>query len=268
VANSFQHQNLIAGISVERWFDPPPDGTPAASPVAADPGQEELATSLATTLDSRITDVLAGVSPAGADLTLPSMVLPIDQLVDGPIAVQGGYKSGLDLLRCGICGEENSLVPFADGALGGYSRTVPVGQPMEDAPGEPQPPFISVAVSAFDSPETALAVLEAVRATPNDRNTPGPLPRGVRTLAADPTIPGADAGVAFTSVPEDDPSAPSDSAGVDFVVGSWMVTVDVQFGLTGEEAMAVAVDLATQQAACLTSGEPCDSITTPEALAS
>jgi hypothetical protein len=47
-----------------------------------------------------------------------------------------------------------------------------------------------------------------------------------------------------------------------------MVTVDVQFGLTGEEAMAVAVDLATQQAACLTSGEPCDSITTPEALAS
>jgi hypothetical protein len=270
VAASFRHEQLIAGVAVERWVDPPqlaeatPSASPVASPVGPDPEQQELAASLASVVDSRITDVLAGVSPAGADLELPVMTLPIDQLGDASLPVIGGYKSGADLLRCGICGEENSLVPFASAALGGFARTMPVG-PLQD--GEPSPPFVSVALSAFASPEDALAVLEAARLEPNDRPTPGPVPRGNRTLADAPAIPGADSALAFlaTSDPEN-PDAPIDSAGVDFVVGAWLVTIDVQGGLTGDEAMAVAVDLATQQAACLTSGEPCAEVTRPAQL--
>jgi len=261
IAASFRRDGLVAGVSVERWVDPP---AADATPVAPDSAQEQLAMSLATTLDGRITDVLAGIAPAGADLTLPGAVLPIDQLAGDPLPVLGGYTSGIDLLRCGICGEENSLVGFADAALGGFSRTVVVG-PLVD--GEPTPPFVSVAVSAFDSPEDALAVLEAIRQAPNDRPTPGPIPRGAKTLAADPAIPGSTSALAFhAAMDEEDPNAPIDSAGVDFVLGDWLVTVDVQGGLSADDAMAAAVDLASQQSACLTSSDPCDSVTRPPKL--
>jgi hypothetical protein len=220
--------------------------------------------SLASTLDGRITNVLAGIAPTGADLELPGAVLPIDQLAGASIAPWGGYKSGIDLLRCGICGEENSLIGFGDAALGGFVRALPLG-PLVD--GEPQPPFVSIAVSAFATPEDALAVLEAIRQAPNDLPTPSPIPRGTRTLAADPAIPEATSALAFEAVMDaEDPNAPLDSAGVDFVLGHWLVTVDVQGGLAASEAMAAAVDLATQQAACLVSSDPCTSVTRPAAL--
>ena len=71
--------------------------------------------------------MLAGQTPAGVDPALAELVLPLDQLVDNQREVFGGYKAGIDLLRCGICGEENTLLPFADEALAGFSRTVFVG---------------------------------------------------------------------------------------------------------------------------------------------
>jgi hypothetical protein len=267
-AASFRRDDLIAGVSVEHHIDPSPEGVEAEA-ASSDPSgaaREEMAVALATTLDGRVSDVFAGIAPAGADLALPGAVLPIEQMAGGPVPILGGYKAGLDLLRCGICGEENSLGRFAGAAMGGYSRTVVVG-PMVD--GEPQPPFVSVAVSRFTTPEDALGVLEAIRRTPGDRPTPGPVPRGVRTLAGDPAIPGAAAAVAFhAALDAEDPDAPIDSAGVDFVIGDHLVTVDVQGGLSAEDAMATAVDLASQQAACLTSAEPCASVSRPAALGS
>ena len=219
VAASFRRDRLVAGVAVERYTDPPPAGTPVAeeaTPVAPDPAQEQLATTLATTLDERITTVLAGQTPAGVDPALAELVLPLDQLVDDQREVFGGYKAGIDLLRCGICGEENTLLPFADEALAGFSRTVFVGTPLD---GEAQPPFVSVAVTTFASPEAAQGVLEAIRQAPNDRPTPGPIPRGNHTLVEDPVIPEATAALAFhATLDEEDPSAPVDSAGVDFVV--------------------------------------------------
>jgi hypothetical protein len=68
------------------------------------------------------------------------------------------------------------------------------------------------------------------------------------------------------SLDEEDPDAPVDSAGVNFVAGTRLVTVDVQGGLSAEDAMAAAVDLATQQAACLAAGEPCSTVTPPPSL--
>ena len=267
VAASFRRDRLIAGVAVERYTDPPPAGSPVAelaTPIAGDPAQEDLATSLAASLDDRITTVLAGEAPAGVDVALSDALLPLDQLVDVSTPVFGGYKAGIDLLRCGVCGEENSLLPFADAALGGFSRGVVVG-PVVD--GEPTPPFVSMAVSEFASPEAALEVLDAIRQAPNDRPTSAPFPRGTRTLAADPEIPGSTAALAFQgSLDEEDPNAPVDSAGVDFVAGNRLVTVDVQGGLPAEEAMAAAVDLATQQAACLAADEACASVTLPPSL--
>jgi hypothetical protein len=267
VAASFRRDRLVAGVSVERYTDPPPADTPVAAvatPVGPDPVQEQLATTLATTLDERITTVLAGQTPAGVDPALAALVLPLDQLADVPTPVFGGYKAGIDLLRCGICGEENSLLPFADEARGGFNRGIVLG-PLVD--GEPQPPFVSVAVSAFTSSEVALAVLEAIRQAPDDLPTSIPIPRGTRTLAEDPEIPGAAATLAFQgTLGEEDPNAPIDSAGVDFVVGNRLVTVDVQGGLSAGEAMAAAIDLATQQAACLAAGGPCATVMSPPSL--
>ncbi len=267
VAGTFRRDRLIAGVAVERYIDPPPAGTPVeelATPIGEDPAQEDLAASLAAILDERITTVLAGEAPAGVDVALSDALVPLDQLVDAATPVFGGYKAGIDLLRCGVCGEENSLLSFADVTHAGFSRGVVVG-PLVD--GEPTPPFVSVAILELTSPEAALEALEAIRAAPNDRPTSAPFPRGARTLAADPAIAGTTAAVAYQgSLDEEDPEAPVDSAGVNFVTGNRLVTVDVQGGLSAEDAMAAAVDLATQQAACLTAGDACSALTPPPSL--
>lgn len=268
VAVSFRHDRLVAGVSVEQYTDPPGEGTPVAAPApptATDSDQEQLVTTLATTLDERIATVLAGETPDGADPALAALVLPLDQLASVPTPVFGGYKAGVDLLRCGICGEENALLPFADHVRGGFNRAIILG-PLVD--GEPQPPIISVAISTFDSPESALAVLEAIRQAPNDRPTAGPFPRGNKSLVDDPDIAEATAALAFEAIfDEENPDAPVDSAGVDFVVGNRLVTVDVLGGLAGEDALAAAVDLAAQQAECLVAEGPCASAELPPALA-
>jgi hypothetical protein len=267
VAASFRRDRLVAGVAIERYTDPPPAGTPAAdgaTPIVPDSVQEQLATTLATALDARIATVVAGETPPGVDRALADLVLPLDQLVGNQREVFGGYKPGIDLLRCGICGEENTLLPFADEALDGFSRTVFVGAPLD---GEAQPPFVSVAVTTFASPEAARGVLEAIRLAPNDRPTPGPVPRGDRLLVEDPVIPETTAALAFqATLDAEDPDAPDDSAGVDFVAGNRLVTVDVQGGLSAEDALAAAVDLASQQAACLKAEGPCAALTAPPAL--
>jgi hypothetical protein len=261
VATSFQLDDLVAGVTVERWSDRPADPTaPDATPIDPDGAQAQRSAALAAVMEDRITQVVAGTSPTGADLSLPDRVLPIEQLGEGG-PLFAGYKSGADLLRCGICGEENSLAGFADAALGGYMRMVVAG-PMVD--GEPTPPFVLVAVSAFDTPADALAVLDATRLAPGDRPTSGPVPRGERMLVDDPEIAGADGALAFVaSMDGNDPATQADSAGVDFVVGDRLVNIDVLGGLARDEALAAATDLAAQQSACLTSSGPCELVVPP-----
>ncbi len=267
VAVSFQRDRLVVGVTVERFTDPPADGTPAAgeaSPVTVDPGQEELAVELAGILDGRITEVLAGGTPSGVDVALSASLLPIEQLVDPSTPIFGGYIAGADLLRCGVCGEENGLLRFVDSVQDGVVRGLSAG-PLVD--GEPSPPFVAIAIAEFASPDDALAALAVIRQEPNDRPIGIPIPRGVKMLAADPTIPGADDALAFTAVvDEENPDAPADSAGVDLVVGNLLVMIDVQGGLSGDAPLSAASDLATQQVACLTSGGPCTEFQVPAAL--
>src|SRR5829696_7003710 len=68
IATTFRQDRLIAGVAIERYTDPPPAGSPVAdlaTPVGGNTAQEELATSLAASLDDRIMTVLAGEAPAG-----------------------------------------------------------------------------------------------------------------------------------------------------------------------------------------------------------
>lgn len=264
VATSFQLDDLVGGVSVEQWSDRPADPTaPDATPIDPDGSQGQRSAALAAAMEDRIAQVVAGISPLGADLSLPDRVLPLGEIGNGG-PVFAGYKSGADLLRCGICGEENSLAGFAEVALGGYMRMVVAGPTVD---GEPTPPFVLVAVSAFDTPEDALKVLGATRLAPDERPTSGPVPRGRRMLVDDPEIPGADVALAFVaSMDGNDPASDADSASVDLVVGHQLVTIDVLGGLGSQEALAVAIDLATQQTACLASPEPCE-LEVPTALA-
>lgn len=262
VASSFVHDTIVGVVSIEAWIEPPAEGSPipAGTPEGFDAAtQTELATQLAAVLDARIGMALAGEALSGVDPSLSERTLPLQQLVSADTPVLGGYKAGADLLQCRICGEENSLGAFAGTSLGGFVRMVSAG-PMVD--GEPSPPFVGIAVSEYATPADALAVLDAIRIAPNDLPTAYPLPRGERTIAADPAISGADGALAYTAIldPEDATATP-DSAGVTFTQGSYLVSVDVQGGLTADQALAVAVDLATQQAACLASTESCASVT-------
>ena len=264
VASTFRRDRLIAGISIERWTDPAAEGSLASPVPATSEADPDLSLRLAGTLDDRITTVLSGGTPTGVDLALSAMVLPVDQLALAGTPVFGGYKPGIDLLRCGICGEENALLPFADDALDGVSRTIVVG-PLVD--GEPIPPFVSIAIVPFTGPHIALEVLEAMRQAPNDRPTPGPVPRGERSLVADLQIPGATATLGLEGILDvEAPDVVPDSASVSFVMDAWLVSVDVQGGLPAETALAVAVDLATQQGDCLAAGGQCETLTVPEGL--
>ncbi len=262
VASSFVHETIVAAVSIESYIDPPGEGSPVpvGTPDSLDlSSQAELASHLASVLDSRIEIGLHGGELDGVNAALSDRLLPLQQLVSDDTPVLGGYKAGADLLACRVCGEENSLGVFGKASLGGLVRAVVAG-PMVD--GEPSPPFIAVAISQFATANDALTVLDAIRSMPNDLPTPYPVPRGERTVASDPTVPGTDATAAYTGVLNpDDPEATPDSAGVAFVVDNSLVTIDVQGGLTANEAMAIAVDLATQQADCLASIDPCSTVT-------
>jgi len=105
VASTFRRDRLIAGVAIERYTEPAGEGSPAAPAPDAFQADADFSLRLARIVDDRITTVMSGGTPAGVDFALSAMVLPVDQLGDGQTPVSGGYKSGIDLLRCGICGE-------------------------------------------------------------------------------------------------------------------------------------------------------------------
>lgn len=263
-ALTFQRDRLVVGVAIERYYEPAGEGTPVVADDEAGEADVARAEELAMTLDERISAVTSGGSPEGIDLSLSATMLPIDVLAAPDTPVFTGYKSGVDLLRCGICGEENSLVAYADDALGGFARGLSVGS-LED--GEPTPPWILVSVAEFASPEAALNVMDAMRAAPNDRPTAAPVPRGERVLVEDAAIPGVTDVLGFEAVFDtENPDAMVDSASVSFVHGSLLVSVDVLGGLPDGAAMDVAVDLATQQNECLVAGGTCQNLTVPGPL--
>jgi hypothetical protein len=84
------------------------------------------------------------------------------------------------------------------------------------------------------------------------------------TLSDDRGIPEATAAQAALGVLDaEDPNVLADGAGVDFVVGTRLATVAVLGGLPAEAALATAIHLATQQAACLESDGRCESVAVP-----
>jgi hypothetical protein len=260
---SFRMENLIARVTYERFEPQAASGTPATMPgttAALTPEQDEMVEQveiLAATLASRIESVRAGESPSGTNLELAQRVLPLAALPNAWNRQSWeGYRDA-----AGILGRDGALADrFAADFRSGYGRTVALGTGSSA-----RPPYLSVAVAQFATPEAALALLEAIRQAPAD------LPATSRfagsatpTIAADPTVTGAEAALALTSSLDDEvPEAPADSARVVFVAGPRLVAVDVRGADSAEAALAAAEDLAAQQAACLMADGPCSAVTAP-----
>jgi hypothetical protein len=261
-ALAFRVDVFLIGIVLELPQEEVPAATPATSAAAAsatpglDPEAELFLREAAATVVERMEAVQAGEAVSGVDASLPPLVLPTDQTWPLPGVAAEGYKDAALML-----GSVGPAAAMAAEFASGYARTVAPGTGPADL--YPQPPFVTLGVSLFRSPDAARSVLPEAGTLP----VPGPLPSPALWEPLEPTAtPQADAMQTYRSSFE--PGGPVDSARVAFVNGPYLVTVDVQLAASEEAALAIAADLAAQQAACLTAGGGCSAVVVPEALAS
>jgi hypothetical protein len=263
-ALTFRVDVFLIAIALEMPLEEVPtatQATPATSAAAAsatpvlDPEADQFLREAAATVVERLNAVQADESASGTDASLPPLLLPTDQTWPLPGVAAEGYKDAALVL-----GSLGPAAAYAGEFESAYARTVAPGTGPDDL--FPQPPFVTLGVSVFRSPDAAMSVLEEAGTLP----VPGPLPspplwEPVETTAT----PQADAMRTYRSTFE--PGGPVDSARVAFVSGPYLVTVDVQLAASEEAALAIAEDLAAQQAACLAAEGACPAVMVPEALA-
>jgi hypothetical protein len=264
-ALTFRVGVFLIAIALEMPLEEVPTGTqatPATSVAAAsatpvlDPEAELFLREAAATVVERLNAVQAGEAVSGTDTSLPPLLLPTDQTWLLPGVTAEGYKDAALVL-----GSVGPAAALAEEFESGYTRTVAPGTGPDDL--FPQPPFVTLGVSVFRSPEAAMSVLTEAGTLP----VPGPLPSPPLWEPVEMAgTPQADAMQTYRSSFE--PGGPVDSARVAFVSGPYLVTVDVQLAASEEAALAIAADLAAQQAACLAAGGGCSAVVVPEALAS
>lgn len=229
---TFRIGRVVAGVSID-----------TSGPTAPD---EQEVLGLARVLEERVRAVLDGASPAGVDLSLGAAILPLDEQ---GLSLQEGYVSLAD-----------SLGPAAEadifsGYRAGYAQTVALG--VERNPDLPLP-FVTVALSSFDSEEGPLAVLT----TADELQPPFAALEAVRIEP----IAGASAAVGYRFANALTGGEQADSFRLLVVVGSWLITVDVQGAGAADAAQEAALDLAAQQIACLAKGGECATVSLPDAL--
>lgn len=227
---TFRVGSIIAGVAVETTGDTAPD--------------QNLAEDLAGQLAERVEAVVAGEYPEGVDPVTRTSLLPLDPT----LSVEEGYLTVDEVLAASP--SEDLLADY----VSGYVRTVALNL---ETPEEPAP-FVTVALSTFGAPESALTVLEQA-----DELQPAfaQLERTERTI-----VEGSDAAVGYRFDSPISGGDEVDSFRVLLVVEGQLATVDVQAAASAEVAEEAALDLAAQQATCLATAEPCDEVTIPGGL--
>ena len=227
---TFRVGSLIAGVAVETTGDTAPD--------------QDLARDLAGQLGDRVQGVLDGNYPEGIDPATRTSLLPLDPT----LSLQEGYLTADEVLVSSP--SEDVLADYVSGYAKAFGLNLDVAE-------EPWP-LVTVALSTFNDPGSALAVLDRA-----DDLQPAfsQLERVDRTR-----VPGADAAVAYRFDSPLSGNDEVDSFRVLLVVEGQLATVDVQAAASAEAAEEAALDLATQQAACLGTGDPCAAVTIPDSL--
>ncbi len=222
---TFRVGRLLGGVSVETVEGVRPD--------------RQLALALAERLEERIEAVLNDVPLPGIDRSLPQRLVPA---ASGTLGLQEGYVSIGEVL-----GSE------AAGAIGseyrsGYLRT----DVYDYVRGEAMPlPLLSIAVTSFVSEAAPLAIL-----TNADLVTP---PYANLERVRLERIPGTSAlvGFRYTNPYAESADAPVDSFRILMIVQNHVVILDVQGAASAEAAQTAAVLIASRQAGCVRSDEPC-----------
>lgn len=228
--------------------------TPAMDAASPTPDPEVMAQveDLATTLAGRIEAVQAG-EDVGVDQTLPSMLLPTDTLWSRPGITAEGYRSATEIL-----GTEGPAAEFADAYQGGYVRII-AGAPVPDVV-FPHRPLVNITVTRFDSADTAMQVLDVADTIPSP---PFFFEEPLEEVEGE-QIEGVDATRTYTGSFRE--GEPADSVRIAFTSGEYLMFVDVFGNTTVDDAMAIATDIAGQQASCTASGQACTEVTAPEIL--
>ena len=235
---------ITAGVGVYGIVE----GTGEDAP-PADPERLRLATELARVLHDRITAVLAGQPPAGIDLALPGLLLPVQGTWSGFVEA---YVSPAQALRGSV-----DAPPAATALTSGYFRVTATG-PLQPQGSNLPPdwvqglPYILTGVADFEDAQAATAALDLARTGQVLFVFEGP-----REPVADPTVSGTDAATAYRTANLPLPGIAPDGFGVAFTVGDRLAVVEV---VGSPEAERLALDLAARQAACLaqTECEPVD----------
>ena len=127
---SLRIDNMLAGITLEK-----PGHGPAPS--------EEEARALATALEARIREALAGETATRVDLRLARAALPLQRIATATL-VQDGYLDRIDVVGTG----------GADGFVSSYVRAATL---LQDAANPSSRPWVGLIVTTFDSAEVATA---------------------------------------------------------------------------------------------------------------
>ena len=218
---TFRVDRLLVGVALER---------PAAQPAP----NKALALTLAARLEERVRAVLAGELPAGIDPTLPALTL-------APLAGSGAYVAFEGYLGPGeALGTDAQLTDLLPDYLSGYARTFAGDDSLSALT-----TLATVAVFRFETPDQASAALDVAAWLPRG----APLPALAWGTVDAPVSEGVDALAALA-----EPFGGDDAYRIALVVGDLLAVVTVADRL---EAETIAVELAEQQAACLTDDGAC-----------
>lgn len=223
---TFVRGNAVAGVAVDNPDGTQPDG--------------ELATDLATSMDTRIQAVQSGES--AVDLTLPGQMVPF---ADNGVLMQAGFLSP---------GESEAIYGTQGSALSGlgssWVQTVAYG---EDGAG----PRVTLGITTFASAEEATEVVE------QSHNIFQPL--ADQEEIDDVTVDGAESVVAYRYTSRDGRIAEQESYRIIYSLDDKVTVVDVQSAPDTETAEAAANAIARGQLACQSEGT-CERPVAPDVI--
>ncbi len=228
VDTTFRNGRFLVGVSLMTSDGTEPDAS--------------LVESLAGTLEARATTALGGESPAGTDLALVAQVVP---LAGFGVELQAGFLDS---------GDAETMYGLTGSALGDLSATWTEVVGL----GESAAPYVSVGVTRFSSPETALSVFEQV----GELAAPQPNVAAIDGVE----IEGATATSANSFPSLATGATEADSVRVFALAGDTLIVVDVQGAPSVEVAQETATTLASAQVGCV-GASACEAPALPEGLA-
>ncbi len=229
---TFRVGRIIAGVSMD-----------TQEGIAID---RDLMLVLAERLESRITAVLGGQPLPLIDGTIPERYV---QLGDGWDVTNEGYWSIPEVYG------PQAAPEIVAGLESGYTRAD--AYDPNNLGGFPIP-RVAIGVAQFNSEPAALSLLSAL-------DLLQPAFTLLEAVDIDP-VPGSSVTLGYQFANTFFSDATVDSFRIVMLAGTSVVTVDVQGNQTADAAQAAALEIATAQAACLASNQPCDVESFPSEL--